>query len=398
MSFAREVRGYAENRFDAKATYNKGLKMEGKGRRALSDISNVVGRNPQAVGAKKFAAIDRPVTRNYIATLANNQHLVQDTQHDKNIYEVEESVVVDMEDLNGPSAFQPEECNEVEMEDPFDPMVISNIDEDDGENQLAVTEYVQDIYTMYRERENLSCVPRDYMWEQTDINERMRGILIDWLIEVHLKFELMDETLFLTVNIIDRYLSRERVLRKHLQLVGVTAMLLACKYEEVSVPVVDDFVQISDKAYTREEVLQMEKSMLNALEFNMTVPTPYVFIRRFLKAAEFDKELETLSFFFIELCLVEYEMLRYPPSMVAAAVVYTAQCTLNRVPYWNRTMECHSGYSEVQLWECAKMIVDYHRKAGQGKLTCVHRKYSSSKYNCAARIEPALIIGEEILD
>lgn len=67
----------------------------------------------------------------------------------------------------------------------------------------------------------------------------------------------MDETLYLTVNIIDRFLERQNVQRKKLQLVGVTAMLLACKYEEVSVPVVEDLVLISDRAYTRQEILDM---------------------------------------------------------------------------------------------------------------------------------------------
>ena len=75
--------------------------------------------------------------------------------------------------------------------------------------------------------------------------------------QVHDKFELMEETLYLTVNIIDRFLAVHQILRKKLQLVGVTALLLACKYEEVSVPVVDDLILISDKAYTRREVLDM---------------------------------------------------------------------------------------------------------------------------------------------
>lgn len=109
--------------------------------------------------------------------------------------------------------------------------------------------------------------------------------------QVHYKFELMDETLFLTINLIDRFLERQVVVRKKLQLVGVTAMLLACKYEEVSVPIVEDFVLISDKAYTREDVLGMEKSMVNKLQFNFSVPTPYVFMRRFLKAAQSDKKV-----------------------------------------------------------------------------------------------------------
>ena len=84
-----------------------------------------------------------------------------------------------------------------------------------------------------------------------DINEKMRGILVDWLVEVHLKFKLMPETLFLTANLIDRYLATRAVSRKNLQLVGVTAMLVASKYEEIWAPEVRDFVYISDKAYDR---------------------------------------------------------------------------------------------------------------------------------------------------
>lgn len=103
---------------------------------------------------------------------------------------------------------------------------------------------------------------------QPDINERMRAILVDWLIEVHYKFELMEETLYLTINLIDRFLAvvTHHVPRKKLQLVGVTALLLACKYEEVSVPVVDDLIVISDKAYTRREVLDMVKTIFLHLD------------------------------------------------------------------------------------------------------------------------------------
>lgn len=67
----------------------------------------------------------------------------------------------------------------------------------------------------------------------------------------------MDETLFLTVQLIDRFLERQTMSRKKLQLVGMTAMLLACKYEEVCVPIVEDLIVICDKAYTRTEVLEM---------------------------------------------------------------------------------------------------------------------------------------------
>lgn len=74
---------------------------------------------------------------------------------------------------------------------------------------------------------------------------------------MHDKFDLVHETLFLTVNLIDRFLEKHSVVRKKLQLVGLVAMLLACKYEEVSVPVVGDLILISDRAYSRKEVLEM---------------------------------------------------------------------------------------------------------------------------------------------
>lgn len=89
--------------------------------------------------------------------------------------------------------------------------------------------------------------------------------------------------------------------------------------------------------------------MLNVLKFNMSVPTPYVFLRRFLKAAQSDKKLELLSFFLTELSLVEYEMLKYPPSLLAAGAIYTAQCSIFGFKLWSRTCQWHSGYSEDQL-------------------------------------------------
>lgn len=159
--------------------------------------------------------------------------------------------------------------------------------------------------------------PHDYIDSQIEINAKMRAILADWLIEVHNKFELMPETLYLTFYIMDKYLSMETVFRRELQLVGVSAMLIACKYEEIWAPEVNfsesvyfyfvlttnchnslnlqvnDFICISDRAYSREEILAKEKVILNKLEWHLTVPTPYVFLVRFLKAAALcDKEVK----------------------------------------------------------------------------------------------------------
>ena len=161
---------------------------------------------------------------------------------------------------------------------------IQDIDKLDGDNQLAVVDYIEDIYKFYKVAEN-ECRASDYMDSQEEINAKMRGILIDWILEVHQKFDMMPESLYLTVYIIDMYLSLQSVLRRELQLVGVSALLIACNYEEIWAHEVNDFILISDSAYTREQILKMEKAILNMLEWNLTVPTPYVFLVRFTKAA-----------------------------------------------------------------------------------------------------------------
>lgn len=407
----------------------KAMAPIGHNRRALRDINrNIIGAPtyPNAIskrapfkndaGSENIPPVPghRPVTRKFATEMTNlQQQYVKEITKRPNHCEtslsasedLEDCVIEDVEDHKAtnemfvPMFVQHTEAmleeidrmdEEVEMEDIDEPIL--DIDSGDKNNPLAVTEYIDDIYGYYKKVESSSCVPPNYMDRQSDINGKMRAILIDWLIEVHYKFELMEETLYLTVNLLDRFLSLRPVVRKKLQLVGMTAMLLACKYEEVSVPVVDDLVLISDKAYSRQEVLQMEKLIINSLQFNLSFPTPYVFMRRFLKAAEADKKLELLSYFLIELCLVEYEMLRFQPSLLAAAAVFTAQCTLRGSNHWNNTCEWHTGYSQQQLLDCSRMMVTFHQNAETGKLTGVHRKYSISKFGYAAKCKPALFL------
>jgi hypothetical protein len=129
-----------------------------------------------------------------------------------------------------------------------------DIDERDSDDPLCATSYVQDMYEHFRSKETSTSVRPLYMEDQQYINERMRSILVDWLVEVHLKFKLVPETLYLTVNLIDRYLAKTEVSRPKLQLVGVTALLIASKYEEIYPPELRDLVYICDRAYSKLEV------------------------------------------------------------------------------------------------------------------------------------------------
>lgn len=152
----------------------------------------------------------------------------------------------------------------------------------------------------------------------------MRAILVDWLIEVHLKFKLLPETLFITVNIIDRYLEKQKVSKTRLQLVGVTALLIASKYEEIYPPELKDFVYITDRAYSKQDVLQMEFSILNTLSFDITFPTAFRFLERYVKQLGEDQSVMYYASFLVELALVDIRMLQFPPSVIAASALSMA--------------------------------------------------------------------------
>lgn len=127
----------------------------------------------------------------------------------------------------------------------------------------------------------LSLACPNYMTRQDDVNEKMRAILVDWLVDVCLRFKMKPQTLFITVDVIDRYLSSNRIKRNHLQLIGISALMLVGKYEEIYPPNVTEYVTICDNAYTKEQILNQESLILAALEFNLVRPTSLEFLNLF---------------------------------------------------------------------------------------------------------------------
>ena len=225
---------------------------------------------------------------------------------------------------------------------------------------------------------------------QRDINATMRGILIDWLVEVAEEYRLEAETLYLAVNYIDRFLSHVPVNRSKLQLVGVTCMLVAAKYEEIHPPAVDEFVYISDNTYKREEILHMEGMVLNRLNFELSVATTKVFINRYLKAAkagECDSTTEMLCKYLCELTLQEYAFIKYRPSEIAAAGLRLALHTM-RLPAWTPLLEQVSGYSADDLSGCVAELHNVFRKAESNSLQAVREKYSHAKFLCVSTLTP----------
>jgi cyclin A len=164
-------------------------------------------------------------------------------------------------------------------------------------------------------------------------------------------------------------------------------MLIASKYEEIYAPQVDEFCYITDNTYSRDDVLAMERTVLDALEFELTQPTIKTFLRRALRAAETDAKVEFLANYLCELSLLEYEMLRFAPSVVAAASVYLALATLSHTA-WSATLTHYTALESGELAACVDALRRCHGDAQKSTLSAVREKYAQVKFKCVSLIKP----------
>lgn len=208
-----------------------------------------------------------------------------------------------------------------------------DLDAADANDPLMVSDYVVEIFDYMRELEIKTMPNPSYMKQQVNLEWRMRGILVDWLIEVHAKFRLLPETLFLCVNLVDRFLSSRPIGMEKLQLVGVTALLVASKYEEVMAPNLDNFIYVADGGYTEEEILKAERYLLHIVGFDLSYPNPMNFLRRISKADDYDIHTRTIAKYLIEISLVDDRFLKYAPSIIAAAGMYLSRRMMDRGPW-----------------------------------------------------------------
>lgn len=215
-----------------------------------------------------------------------------------------------------------------------------DIDSADKNDPAACWQYAEDITKYQLEDEKKRKPSPSYMSRQSDINSKMRAILVDWLVDVHCKYDLLPQTLHIAGHLIDQYLSKDlSVPRQKLQLVGVTALFIASKYEEIYPPEADDFVRITDNAYTRDELFRMEEQLLAAISYRVTFPTSFQFMKRFLKASRTsDDRVEHFAHFVIDRSLQEYKMIKYLPSTIAASAVHIARSQMRDLPVWVRPL------------------------------------------------------------
>ncbi|KAL4309839.1 hypothetical protein GQ457_01G034170 [Hibiscus cannabinus] len=253
--------------------------------------------------------------------------------------------------------------------------------------------YVSDIYEYLLQKEadpKRRPLP-DYIEKvQKDVSADMRGILVDWLVEVAEEYKLVSDTLYKTVSYIDRYLSLNALNRQRLQLLGVSSMLIASKYEEIYPPNVEEFCYITENTYRKEEVVEMEADILKAFKFELGNPTVQTFLRRFTKVALEDYQasslqLEFLGCYLAELSLLDYGCVKFLPSRIAASVMFLASFIIQPKKHpWSPAMQQYTSYKASDLKECVLIIHDLYMSRRGGALQTVREKYKQQTFECVA--------------
>jgi G2/mitotic-specific cyclin 2 len=288
------------------------------------------------------------------------------------VTEVEKHVQIESESEETVSNAEPEVQVPLEL-----PAGVKDLDADDVDDPLMVAEYATEIFEYLRDLECKSIPNPQYMAHQDDLEWKTRGILVDWLIEVHTRFHLLPETLFLAINIIDRFLSEKVVQLERLQLVGVTAMFIASKYEEVISPHVGNFRHVTDDGFTEAEILNAERFILQTLNYDLSYPNPMNFLRRISKADNYDIHCRTIGKYLMEIALVDHRLMAYRPSHLAAAAMYLARLILDHGE-WDETLSYYAGYTEDEIEPVFQLMIDYLARP------IIHeaffKKYASKKF------------------
>jgi len=202
--------------------------------------------------------------------------------------------------------------------------------EDEAWDTSMVAEYGDEIFAYMKQLEDRMLPNPHYMDNQTEVQWSMRSVLMDWLVQVHNRFTLLPETLFLAVNYVDRFLSSKIVSLGKLQLVGATAIFVAAKYEEINCPSVQEIVYMVDGGYTVDEILKAERFMLSMLQFELGWPGPMSFLRRISKADDYDLETRTLAKYFLEITVMDERFVGCTPSFTAAGAHCLARFLLRK--------------------------------------------------------------------
>ena len=253
------------------------------------------------------------------------------------------------------------------------------------ESTLYVVEYLEEtLYNLFLEENNLKIKPKyGYMEKQNQINIQMRAILVDWLVEVQYKENFKLETLYQSIWIIDSYLSLEKIEISKLQLLGITALLISCKFNEIYYPKLEEFIRITDNTYNKSELLEMENKILKVLEFEIFSPTSIQFYQIISKIFKFDEKQDYFGKYFLESSLIDYNMISFSPSIIAISCAYIVMKYFKIKNYKDLySINPYIDYEFMQnlVQESARKLCFLVKNLSKSNLRSIVLKYSSEQF------------------
>ncbi|XP_018916956.1 G2/mitotic-specific cyclin-B3 isoform X2 [Bemisia tabaci] len=265
------------------------------------------------------------------------------------------------------------------------PKGVNDFDSENLRDPFQVSCYAMDIFEYLKNREErYKC--KDYMRNQTSINADMRAVLVDWMVEVQETFELNHETLYLAVKMVDLYLGQVSIKKTLLQLVGATAMFIACKYDERIPPSIEDFHYICAEEYKITDILAMEINMIKTLNFDLGAPLSYRFLRRYSRCAKVQMPLLTLARYILELSLMQYSCIMFSESKLGAAALFLA-LQMKKISGWTPTLAFYSGYELKDFAHIVLFLNKMLREKPKSNISTIRNKYSHKVFFEVAKTE-----------
>lgn len=248
---------------------------------------------------------------------------------------------------------------------------------------FKISKYIKNILNNLKKSENKKKEFKNVNFsQQNEITEKMRTILINWIIMVHKNFRLKEDTLFLAITIIDRYTAKNIVKRKNYQLLGITSLYIASKFEEIYPPKLNKFVCICDKAFLKSDIISYEAKILKSLDFRICVPTSYYFLNSISHLFSLDAKTVEICTYFLYLSFYEYKCFSLKENLKCLVSLYFALRFLNKFDLFEKIccLEFFQ-FEDFEFHQTTKIFEILSNRNNHLQFSAIRKKFGNIVYS-----------------
>ncbi|KAK3092423.1 hypothetical protein FSP39_002660 [Pinctada imbricata] len=247
-------------------------------------------------------------------------------------------------------------------------------------NVFSCPEYAHDIYQYLQRVERRRTFPDNFLDDTGSVTSSMRAVLMDWFIQVQVHQDFTQQTLHMAVALVDRFMTLQVISLDALQLVGITCILIAAKFHERFPPEIKTLCFLTDNTFTEDQVILLERVILQKMDFDLNMPDTSVFLDRFLEIesdSDNHSEIDGMTKYIIDLTLTTLEFVYFVPSVIAASSLYLTRKLLGLSTVWTYGLSYYTRYSEKELHDCVLAMARLLQEAPKAKLQGARTKFGS---------------------